>query len=147
MDGNHGQTTLNEVITLLWSGCWWVTTQMVCLTLLRLTQLIHLHPEWVRKSQWLNYSTLCAVYVQFLNERCFHMFLAFFNKKRHYRLKVDDSVARKKTGGRRREDSAQQNMMMNAAGGEFLQRHVYTHIFFALKMLHREVFIQIGFYT
>ena len=26
-----------------------------------------------------NYGALCAVYVQFLNERCFHMFLAFFN--------------------------------------------------------------------
>ena len=52
-----------------------------------------------------NYSTLCAVYVQFLNERFFHMFLAFFNKKRRYRLKLDsldDSVARKKAGGRRR---------------------------------------------
>jgi hypothetical protein len=75
------------------------------------------------------------------------MFLAFFNKKRHYRLKVDDSVARKKTGGRRREDSAQENMMMNAAGEEFLQRHVYTHIFFAENFLHRKVFIQTGFYT
>ena len=52
-----------------------------------------------------NYSTFGAVYVQVLNRRCFHMFLAFFNKKRRYRLTLDDSVARKKAGGRRREDS------------------------------------------
>ena len=44
------------------------------------------------------------------------MFLAFFNKKRRYRLKLDDSVARKKAEGRRREDSTQENMMINAAG-------------------------------
>ena len=44
------------------------------------------------------------------------MFLAFFNKKRRYRLKLDDSVARKEAGDRRREDSTQENMMMNAAG-------------------------------
>jgi len=40
-----------------------------------------------------NYKTLRAVYVQFLNERCCHMFLAFFNKKRRYRLKLEDGVA------------------------------------------------------
>ena len=44
------------------------------------------------------------------------MFLAFFNKKRRYRLKLDDSVARKKAGGRRREHSTQENIMMKAAG-------------------------------
>ena len=66
-----------------------------------------------------NYSTLCAVYVQFFNERCFHMCLAFFNKKRRYRLKLDDSVARKKAGGRRRTEA-------------FTHRSFYTE-----KSLHR----------
>ena len=44
------------------------------------------------------------------------MFLAFFNKKRRYKLKLDDRVAWKKAGERRREDSTQENMMMNATG-------------------------------
>ena len=55
-----------------------------------------------------NYSTLCTDYVQFLNERYFHMFLAFFNQKRRYRLKLEDSVAREKAGERRPEDSTQE---------------------------------------
>ena len=48
---------------------------------------------------------LKQVLVQFLSERCFRMFLAFFHKKQRWRLKMDNSVARKKAGGRRREDS------------------------------------------
>ena len=59
------------------------------------------------------------------------MFLAFFNEKRRYRLKLDDSVARKKAGGRRRKDSTQEIMMMNAAGEVFLHTQ---------GLLHREVF-------
>ena len=43
------------------------------------------------------------------------MFLAFFNKKRRYRLRLDDSVARKKAGGHRKEDSTQENMILNAS--------------------------------
>ena len=70
-----------------------------------------------------NYSTLCAVYVQFLNARCFHMFFAFFHKKQHCRLKLDDSVTRKKAGGRRRTKA------------------------FTRKVLHREVFTLRSFCT
>ena len=58
------------------------------------------------------------------------MFLAFFNEKRRYRLKLDDSVAWKKAGGRRK-DSTQEIMMMNAAGEEFLHTQ---------GLLHREIF-------
>ena len=36
------------------------------------------------------------------------MFLAFFNQKRRYRLKLEDSVAREKAGERRPEDSTQE---------------------------------------
>jgi len=73
------------------------------------------------------------------------MFLAFFNKKRHYRLKVDDSVARKKAGGRRREDSTQENMMMSAAGEEPLHRRVCTQkLLHTQGLLHRKVFTQSG---
>jgi len=68
------------------------------------------------------------------------MFLAF-NKKRRYRLKLGDRVARKKAGGRRREDSTQENMM-NAAGEELLHRRVYTQ-----KLLRTEAFTHRGFYT
>ena len=89
------------------------------------------------------------------------MFLAFFNKKRRYRLKLNDSAARKKAGGRTREDSTQENLMMNAAGEEFLHKRVYTQttqIFLRTELstqaqfLHREVFTQSGsetqkFYT
>ena len=70
------------------------------------------------------------------------MFLAFFNKKRRCRLKLDDSVARKKAGGRRREDSTEENMMMNAAGEELLHRRVYTQ-----KLLRTEAFTHRSFYT
>ena len=97
-----------------------------------------------------NYSALCAVYVQFLNERCFHMFLVFFNKKRRYRLKLGDGVARNKAGGRGREDSTQDSMMMNA-GEEFLHRCVYTQkllrteeLLHTQGLLHRETFTQSG---
>ena len=79
------------------------------------------------------------------HRRCFiHMFLAFFNKKRRYRLKLDDSVARKKAGGRRPEDSTQENMLMNAAGEELLHRRIYTQ-----KLLHTHTgaFTQTSFYT
>ena len=47
------------------------------------------------------------------------MFLAFFNKKRCYRLKLDDSVARKKAGGRRRTEAFTHT-------GAFTQRSLYT---------------------
>ena len=69
------------------------------------------------------------------------MFLAFFSKKRlySYRLKLDDSVARKKAGGRRRKDSTLENMMMNAAGDELLHRRVYTQ-----KLLRTEAFTHSG---
>jgi len=67
------------------------------------------------------------------------MFLAFLNKKRRYRLKLDDSAARKKAGGRRREDSTQENMMMNAAGEELLHRRVYTQ-----KLLHTQGILHRG---
>ena len=70
------------------------------------------------------------------------MFLAFFNQKRCYRLKLEDSVARKKAGGRRREDSTQENMMMNAAGEELLHRRVYTQ-----KLLRTEAFTHAGAFT
>ena len=73
------------------------------------------------------------------------MFLAFFNKKRRYRLKLDsldDSVARKKAGGRRREDSTQENMMMNAAGEELFHGRVYTQ-----KLLRTEAFTQRSLYN
>ena len=43
------------------------------------------------------------------------MFLAFFNKKQRYRLKLDDSVARKKAGGRRREDNLEWTIGRNLA--------------------------------
>ena len=68
------------------------------------------------------------------------MFLAFFNKKRRCRLKLDDCVAQK-AGGRRREDSTQENMMMNAAG-ELFHRRVYTQ-----KLLRTEAFTQRSLYT
>ena len=68
------------------------------------------------------------------------MFLAFFNNKRCYRVKIDDSVARKKAGGRRRKDSTQENMMMNAAGEEILHTHTQG-------LLHREAFTQSGSWT
>ena len=70
------------------------------------------------------------------------MFLAFFNKKRRYRLKLDDSVARKKAGGRRREDSTQDKMMMDAAGEALLHRRVYTQ-----KLLRTEAFTHTGSFT
>ena len=45
------------------------------------------------------------------------MFFAFFNKKRRYRLKLEDSAAREKAGERRPEDSTQKkNKIMNVAG-------------------------------
>ena len=76
------------------------------------------------------------------------MFLAFFNKKRRYRLKLDDSVARKKAGGRRRwrrEDSTHENMMMNAAGAELSHKRICTQkLLHTRGLLHREVFTQSG---
>ena len=81
------------------------------------------------------------------------MFLAFFNKKRRYRLQIEtrQQCGPKKAGGRRREDSTEENMMINAAGEELLHRRVYkqkllraeafTH---AQGLLHREVFAQSG---
>ena len=89
-----------------------------------------------------NYSIWGTVDVQSLNERCFHMFLVFFNKKRSYRLKLDDSVARKKAGGRRREDSTQENIMMDAAGEALLHRRVYTQ-----KFLHTQGLLNRAFFT
>ena len=78
---------------------------------------------------------LCSIF----KRACFHMFLTFFNKKRRYRLKLNDRVARKKAGGRRREDSTQENKMMNAAGEELLHKHVYTQ-----KLSRTEAFTHTG---
>ena len=78
---------------------------------------------------------LCSI----LNERCFHMFLAFLDKKRRHRLKLDDSVARKKAGGRRREDSTQENMMMKLLHTQgLLHRKVFT--LYTERLLDTEAF-------
>ena len=61
------------------------------------------------------------------------MFLAFFHKKQHCRLKLDHSVTRKKAGGRRRTEA-------------FTHRHFYAEkslnkgVFYMQKVFHREVF-------
>ena len=93
-----------------------------------------------------NYSTLCAVYVQFLNERCFHTFLAFFNQKRRYGLKLDDSVARKEAGGRRKYDDER------CWWGAFTQTRLHTEAFmyrsfYIEKSLYRLAFTRRNFYT
>ena len=87
-----------------------------------------------------NYSTLCAVYVQFLNARCFHMFLTFFHKKQRSRLKLDDSVTRKKAGWRSRTKAF-------AHTGAFTQKSLHKGAFYTQKVLHREVFTLRSFCT
>ena len=87
-----------------------------------------------------NYNTLCALYVQFFNLRCFHIFLAFFNKKQRCRMILDDSVTRKRAGGRRRTETLTYT-------GFFTQRSLYTERLLDTEILHGEVFIRSGFYT
>ena len=87
-----------------------------------------------------NYNTLCALYVQFFNLRCFHIFLAFFNKKQRCRMILDDSVTRKRAGGRRRTETLTHT-------GVFTQRSLYTERLLDTEMLHGEVFIRSGFCT
>ena len=83
--------------------------------------------------QWpsVNYCTLRAVNVQFLNARCFHMFFAFFHKKQRCRLKLDDSVTRKKARGRRRTEAFTHT-------GAFTQRSLYTKEIFTYRRFYTE---------
>ena len=93
--------------------------------------------------QWpsVNYCTLRAVNVQFLNARCFHMFFAFFHKKQRCRLKLDASVTRKKAAGRRRTEAFTHT-------GAFTQRSLlHKGAFYPQKVLHREAFSQRSFCT
>ena len=98
-----------------------------------------------------NYNTLCALYVQFFNLRCFHIFLAFFNKKQRCRMILDDSVTRKRAGGRRRTETLTytgffytEKSLHRAAlrHRNFTRRSLYTEWF-----LHRGVFTRRSLYT
>ena len=72
------------------------------------------------------------------------MFLAFFHKKQHCRLKLDHRVTRKKAGGRRRTEAFTHT-------GAFTQRSLYAKerftIFYIQKGLHREAFTLRSFCT
>ena len=85
-------------------------------------------------------------------KRLEHMFLAVFNQKRRYRLKLDDSVAGKNAGGRRQQDSTQECMILNAACQKILHRRACTTKFLRTKAFtrahtHREAFTQRSLYT
>ena len=59
------------------------------------------------------------------------MFLAFFHKKQHCRLKLDHSVTRKKVGGRRRTEAFTHT-------GAFAQRSLYTKELFTHRRFYTE---------
>ena len=61
------------------------------------------------------------------------MFLAFFHKKQHCRLKLDHRMTRKKAGGRRRTEAFTHR-------GFYAEKFLHKGTFYMQKVFHREVF-------
>ena len=116
-------------------------------------------PNPCKLQQFLHFLKQFFVLMNVKNARCFHMFLAFFDKKQFCRLKLDDSVTRKKAGGRRRteafthrgfytEKPLHRGVCLHTEG--FTQRSLYSKELLranVLEFLHTETVTQRSLYT
>ena len=86
-----------------------------------------------------NYSTLCAVYVQCLNARCFHMFFALFC------ILPQETTLQIETGRQRdpkeswREET-HRSFYPHTHRGFYTEKSLHKGAFYIQKVLHREVF-------